>query len=213
MREAFVSAGVDEGNKTAVGRICLEHRDAMKIPVVILCGGMGTRLREETEFRPKPLVAIGSKPILWHIMKTYAHFGLREFVLCLGYKGQMIREYLLNYRSMNSDFTLHLGSREEPRVHATQPTEDWSITFADIGLEGMTGARVKRIERYIQADRFMLTYGDGASDIDVQRLMEFHQRHGKIGSVTGVRPISRYGELGVEGCRVTRFDEKPSSQD
>lgn len=184
----------------------------MQSQVVILCGGMGTRLREETEFRPKPLVEIGGKPILWHIMKIYAYYGVKDFVLCLGYKGQMIREYFLNYRLMNSDFTLRLGSHEEPQVHGTPLPEDWSITFADTGLEAMTGARVKRIQKYIASDQFLLTYGDGVADIDIDRLVEFHKHHGKIGTVTGVRPISRYGELAVDGCRVTRFDEKPASQ-
>lgn len=185
----------------------------MKAQVVILCGGMGTRLREETEYRPKPLVEIGGRPILWHIMKIYSHYGFKDFVLCLGYKGQMIKEYFLNYRLMNSDFTLRLGSHEQPQIHDSNLREGWSITFADTGLEAMTGARVKRIERYITGENFMLTYGDSVADINLASLWEFHLQHGKVGTVTGVRPVSRYGELAVEGGRVKEFSEKPQSQD
>jgi glucose-1-phosphate cytidylyltransferase len=185
----------------------------MNIPAVILCGGMGTRLREETEFRPKPLVEVGGKPILWHIMKIFSHHGIREFVLCLGYKGAMIREYFLNYRLMNNDFTLRLGSPDHPHVYDSDLPEDWSITFADTGLEAMTGARVKRIQRYVNQDYFMLTYGDGVSDINLAKLWEFHRQHGKIATVTGVQPTSRYGELTVEGCQVQAFNEKPRSRD
>ncbi len=185
----------------------------MQAKVVILCGGMGTRLREETEFRPKPLVEIGGKPILWHIMRIYSHYGFQNFVLCLGYKGNMIKGYFLNYRLMNSDFTLKLGSRGEPEIHNANLLEDWSVTFADTGLEAMTGARVKRIEPYITEENFMLTYGDGVADIDLQKLWAFHQAHGRIGTVTGVRPLSRYGELAVEDGLVKEFSEKPQSQE
>jgi len=181
--------------------------------VVILCGGMGTRLREETEFRPKPLVEIGGKPILWHIMKIYSHYGLKEFVLCLGYKGSLIKEYFLDYRLMQSDFTLRLGSPQEPFLHECSERLDWSITFADTGADAMTGARVKRIEKYIPEDRFLLTYGDGVANIDVSKLLEFHLGHGKIGTVTGVRTPSRYGELSVLGGRVNHFSEKAPVQD
>ncbi len=184
----------------------------MTLQVVILCGGMGTRLREETEFRPKPLVEIGGKPILWHIMKIYSRYGFHDFVLCLGYKGHLIKEYFLNYRLMNSDFTLRLDSDSEPKLHTPKQDEPWSVTFVDTGLETMTGARVKRVEPYIHGDTFMLTYGDGVSDLNISRLVEFHQRHGKIGTVTGVQPISRYGELAVEGCQVKDFNEKPASK-
>ena len=177
--------------------------------VVILCGGMGTRLREETEFRPKPLVEIGGKPILWHIMKIYSHFGFNEFVLCLGYKGYMIKEYFLNYRMMQSDFTLRLNAPEQVRLHNSNGHEDWTITFAETGAEAMTGARVKRIEKYVDGDHFMLTYGDGVADLNVLELSQFHLESGKIGTVTGVRPRSRYAELSVhDGC-VSQFSEKP----
>ena len=185
-----------------------------RIPVVILCGGMGTRMREETEFRPKPLVEVGGKPILWHIMKIYSHYGYKRFVLCLGYKGHMIKEYFLDYRLMNNDFTLRLGSSKEAHFQSMPPCpEDWEITFADTGQEAMTGARVKRIRPYIREDCFMLTYGDGVADIDISKLWEFHTHHAKIGTITGVRPISRYGELGVDGRVVKEFSEKPKSHD
>ena len=181
--------------------------------VVILCGGMGTRLREETEFRPKPLVEIGGKPILWHIMKTYAHYGFKEFVLCLGYKGHLIKEYFLNYRVMQSDFTLQLDSPEHPHFHQGSGPEDWSITFAETGAEAMTGARLKRIEKYILEDKFLMTYGDGVANLDVGKLLEFHRGHGKIATVTGVRTPSRYGELSVLEGRVKRFSEKPLAEE
>jgi glucose-1-phosphate cytidylyltransferase len=185
---------------------------AKKPKVVILCGGMGTRLREETEYRPKPLVEIGGKPILWHIMKIYAHFGFQDFVLCLGFKGEMIRQYFLNYKLMNNDFTLRMGTREDPEFHGSATREDWSITFAETGREAMTGCRVKRIQPYIKEDNFMVTYGDGVADVDIAKLWAFHQRHGKLATITGVRPTSRYGELASENGRVKEFREKPQSQ-
>lgn len=185
----------------------------MNAKVVILCGGMGTRLREETEFRPKPLVEIGGRPILWHIMKIYSHYGFKKFVLCLGYKGRMIKDYFLNYRLVQSDFTLRLDSPEKLLFHNANGHVDWSITFAETGADAMTGARVKRIEKYIQEENFLLTYGDGVADIDVRKLLEFHRGHGKIGTVTGVRTPSRYGELSVLKGQVRRFSEKPHSEE
>ena len=184
----------------------------MKPRVVILCGGMGTRLREETEYRPKPLVEIGGKPVLWHIMKIYSQYGFDDFVLCLGYKGSMIKEYFLNYRLMNSDFTLRLSSGKGPEIHPPVLADPWTVTFADTGAEALTGARVKRIERYISGNDFMLTYGDGVADLDIGKLWEFHAAHGKIGTVTGVHPLSRYGELSVQGSLVKEFNEKPVDQ-
>jgi glucose-1-phosphate cytidylyltransferase len=184
----------------------------MNAKVVILCGGMGTRLREETEYRPKPLIEIGGKPVLWHIMKIYSHYGFNDFILCLGYKGAMIKEYFLNYRLMNSDFTLRLNAGKEPEFHPPLEDDSWRITFADTGAEAMTGARVKRIERYISEDHFMLTYGDGVTDLDIGKLWQFHLDHGKIGTVTGVHPLSRYGELSVQGLMVREFNEKPLDQ-
>jgi len=188
--------------------------DSRSMQVVILCGGMGTRLREETEFRPKPLVEVGGKPILWHIMKIYSAYGFKTFVLCLGYKGHMIKEYFVNYQLMCSDFTLRLQEPRQPCFHGHNGSEeDWQITFAETGSDAMTGARVKRIERYIKGDHFFLTYGDGVGNIDVEKLWNFHRQHGKIGTVTGVRPSSRYGELSVERGIVTQFDEKPPLHD
>ena len=181
----------------------------MKAKVVILCGGMGTRLREETEYRPKPLVEIGGRPVLWHIMKVYSHYGFNDFILCLGYKGAMIKEYFLNYRLMNSDFTLRLNSGKEPEFHRPLQDEQWTITFADTGAEAQTGARLKRIERHLQDDHFMMTYGDGVGNVDISKLWEFHLARGKIGTVTGVVPASRYGELSLSGNSVAEFSEKP----
>jgi len=181
--------------------------------VVILCGGKGTRLQEETEFRPKPLVPIGERPILWHIMKLFSHAGLRDFVLCLGYKGNMIKEYFLNYEAMNSDFTICLGNQHTVQFHDTHTEQDFKVCLADTGLETMTGGRLKRVARYIDADTFLMTYGDGLADIDIRALLDFHRAHGKLATVTTVRPISRFGvpEIGGEG-RVTRFAEKPQAE-
>ncbi len=179
-----------------------------KPKVIILCGGKGIRLREETEFKPKPMVEIGGRPILWHIMKTYVHYGFDEFILCLGYMQNKIKEYFLNYQAFNCDFTLELGSGKIT-LHNSHPEQGWRITLADTGENAMTGARIKRIEQYIDGDLFMVTYGDGVADIDINRLLEFHKSHGKTGTVTGVRPSSRFGELIVEGDRVIQFSEKP----
>ena len=178
--------------------------------IVVLCGGQGTRLREETEFRPKPLVDIGGRPILWHIMKLFAFHGLREFVLCLGYRGHMIKEYFLNYEAMNNDFTICLGQKHRMVYHGSHEEQDYHVTLADTGVNTMTGARVKQIERYIQGDTFMVTYGDGVCDIDIDALLNFHHAHGRIATVTTVRPISRFGvvELASDG-RVMDFVEKP----
>ena len=178
--------------------------------VVILCGGLGTRLREETEFRPKPMVEIGGRPILWHIMKIYAHYGFREFVLCLGYRGNNIKEYFLNYQAMNNDFTMSLGHRSQVHCHGHHGEEDFTITLADTGLNCQTGGRIRKIQKYIDGDTFMLTYGDGVSDVNIRRLLEFHKGHGRIGTVTSVSPISRFGILELtEQNQVLKFSEKP----
>ena len=179
--------------------------------VVILCGGMGTRLREETEYRPKPMVEIGGRPILWHIMKIYAHYGFNEFILCLGYKGWIIKEYFLNYAMMHSDFTVEIGKRNDIRFHNDQAEAGWQVTLAETGLNAMTGARVKRTEKYIDGETFMLTYGDGVADVNLLDLLDFHHQHGKIGTVTGVRPPSRFGELFAKGEQVVAFEEKSQS--
>lgn len=178
----------------------------------MLCGGLGTRLREETEFRPKPMVEIGGRPILWHIMKIYAHWGFRSFVLCLGYRGNMIKEYFLNYEAMNSDFTICLGRQSHIHYNNQHTEQGFEVTLAETGNNSQTGGRIARIRKYIDDDTFMLTYGDGVSDVDIRRLVEFHKNHGKIATVTTVRPISRFGivELGSSD-RVNRFSEKPKS--
>lgn len=177
--------------------------------VVLLCGGLGMRLREETEFRPKPMIEIGGRPIVWHIMKAYAYYGFTDFILCLGYKADVIKRYFLEYELMQNDFTVELGSPNTIAFHSNHLERGWRVTLADTGLHANTGARVKRIERYIDGDHFMLTYGDGIADIDLQALERFHRVHGRIGTVTGVRPSSRFGELVTAGEAVTEFREKP----
>lgn len=176
-------------------------------PVVILCGGLGTRLREETEYKPKPLVEIGGKPILWHIMKVYAAAGFRRFILCIGYKGHLIREYFLNYKTNNCDFTINLTS-SDLKLHGCH-SDDWEVTIAETGASAQTGARVKKIEKYIDTDSFLLTYGDGVANVDAAKLLAFHQEHGKIGTITGIHPTSRFGELIEKEGMVTQFQEKP----
>ena len=177
--------------------------------VVILCGGKGTRLREETEYRPKPMVPIGGRPILWHIMKTYAAQGHKEFILCLGYRGEVIRDFFRNYLWMMSDVTLKLGRTPELQFHTGHDEEDWTVTLAETGDETMTGGRIKRIQPYLQGDNtFLMTYGDGVGDIDVNRGIEFHKQHGRIATLTAVRPPGRFGELGMDGNRVATFNEK-----
>lgn len=179
-------------------------------PVIILCGGMGTRIREASEKLPKPLVDIGGRPILWHIMKTYSHYGFRRFILCLGYKGDLIRRYFLDYRHHVADFTLDLSSDQPPRFHNTASTEDWEITFADTGLLTGTGARVRRVAQHLDAEHFLLTYGDGIGAVDIPALIDSHLRSGRLGTVTGVHPTSRYGEMRVHDGHVTEFNEKPT---
>lgn len=182
--------------------------------VVILCGGQGTRLREETEYRPKPLVDIGGRPILWHIMKLYANYGFLDFVLCLGYRGQMIKEYFLNYEAMNNDFTICLGRNNQIDYHDAHKEQDFRVTLADTGQETMTGGRVRQVKRHIEGDTFMVTYGDGLADLDIQSVLDFHRSHGRLATVTAVRPISRFGVLDVreEDSRVANFAEKPQAE-
>lgn len=177
--------------------------------VVILCGGRGTRLKEETEYRPKPLVEIGGRPILWHIMKIYAHYGFKDFVLCLGYKGNMIKQYFLNYEAMNNDFTIQLGNSNNIQFHSTHRERGWNVTLVDTGEEAQTGARIERVKKYIEGDLFMLTYGDGVGSINIKELLEFHKSHAKIGTITGVHPSSRFGELRIKNHKVVKFNEKP----
>jgi glucose-1-phosphate cytidylyltransferase len=177
--------------------------------VVILCGGLGTRLREETEFRPKPMVEVGGRPLLWHIMKIYAHHGFDEFILCLGYKGEQIKQYFLNYEAMTRDLTVKLGASRSVTLHEGD-LESWTVTLADTGAAAQTGARVKRIARYISGNTFLMTYGDGVADVDLRAVLAFHRAHGRIATVTGVRPPSRFGELLTADTRVVQFSEKPS---
>jgi glucose-1-phosphate cytidylyltransferase len=171
---------------------------------------MGTRLREASGDKvPKPLVDIGGRPILWHIMKMYRAHGFRKFVLCLGYKGDQIKRYFLDYREHLSDFTLtHDGT--EPQYHSTASVEDWEITFVETGLQSGTGARVKRIADHIKTEHFMLTYGDGIGDVDLTAIVRTHLEQGRTGTVTGVHPASRYGEMHVSDSAVVEFNEKPT---
>jgi glucose-1-phosphate cytidylyltransferase len=174
-----------------------------KPKVVILCGGKGARMQEETEFKPKPLIEIGSRPILWHIMKIYSYYGFNDFVLCLGYKGNMIKDFFLKHDSFINDFKLNLKSKEITSYN--KYTEDWNIIFADTGLNSQTGSRIKRVEKYVDGDDFFMTYGDGVSDVNIKKLLEFHKSHGKKGTVTAVRPLARFGMLQLEGNNVTDF--------
>jgi glucose-1-phosphate cytidylyltransferase len=179
------------------------------IPVAILCGGMGMRLKEETEFRPKPMVEIGSHPILWHIMKSYAAHGFERFILCLGFRGDVIKDYFVNYHLRNSDVETVLGPEPQVRLMPNDLSENWRVTLANTGLNTMTGGRLKKIQKYIDAENFMLTYGDAVSDVDLTALYDFHVSHGKTGTVTGVLPPSRFGKLETAGPQVTSFAEKP----
>ncbi|MEG3640221.1 glucose-1-phosphate cytidylyltransferase [Magnetococcus sp. PR-3] len=182
--------------------------------LVILCGGLGTRLREETEFRPKPMVPIGGRPILWHIMKYYAHFGIKHFILALGYKGDIIKDYFLHYDLMNSNVTVALGKPGHYHVHDQHHDErDWTVTLVHTGDSARKGARLKRVERFVEGDQFMVTYGDGLSNVDLHALQKFHNSHGKMATVTGVNPIARFGKLEIEpDNRVSAFFEKPQGE-
>ncbi|HEX3988981.1 MAG TPA: glucose-1-phosphate cytidylyltransferase [Verrucomicrobiae bacterium] len=179
--------------------------------VVILCGGKGTRLREETEYRPKPMVPIGNRPILWHIMKIYAAHGFKEFILCLGYKGEIIKDFFRNYHWMTSHVTLRFGPQADVQFHNHHDEEDWTVTLADTGEETLTAGRIRRIKQFIGDDsEFFLTYGDGVGNINIRAALEFHRKHGKHLTVTAVRPPGRFGELGIGvGGAVREFNEKP----
>jgi glucose-1-phosphate cytidylyltransferase len=177
--------------------------------VVILAGGFGTRLSEYTESIPKPMVKIGSKPILWHIMNTYANFNHKDFYIALGYKSGIVKEYFLNYRELNSNFTVDLSNGS---VNSHQQDEvDWKVTLVDTGINSMTGGRVKRMQDYIGNEPFLLTYGDGVADIDIKALVEFHKSHGKMVTVSAVHPGARFGELDITDHVVTSFKEKPQT--
>jgi glucose-1-phosphate cytidylyltransferase len=174
---------------------------------VILAGGLGTRLSEETSLRPKPMVEIGDRPILQHIMEIYASQGQREFVVALGYMGHMIKRHFMDWRSLGGDIAIDFGTGTIAREG--EPPHDWKVQLAETGAETQTGGRVRRAARYLRNEPFMLTYGDGVSDVDLRGLLEFHKRHGKLATVTGVHPPARFGEMNVVGDRVERFDEKP----
>jgi glucose-1-phosphate cytidylyltransferase len=178
------------------------------IPVVILCGGIGTRLREETEFKPKPLVQIADMPILWHIMKIYSHHGFRRFILCLGYKGHLIKEFFLNYPWMANDVTLHLKEHRQV-VHPTHPPEDWEITFAETGPKTNTGGRLVRARDYIKSDDFCVTYGDGVANVDLKGLLAFHKSKNRVATLTAVHPMSGFGILESKDGIARTFKEKP----
>jgi glucose-1-phosphate cytidylyltransferase len=177
--------------------------------VVILCGGKGSRLSEETVSKPKPMVEIGGMPILWHIMKHYSHYGCHRFILALGYKGEFIKSFFYNYRIFFSDFTLEMHPKKEPQIHGVNDESHWEITFVDTGQSTLKGGRIKRLESFVQSENFHLTYGDGVSCLNIEKLEEYHSRHGKVGTVTGVHPPSRFGEIILDGDTVVHFEEKP----
>ena len=180
--------------------------------VALLAGGLGTRIREETEFRPKPMVSVGGKPILWHIMDRYAASGFNQFVVCAGYRGEIIREYFREFQSMNSDFTVKLGAKQEIQYHDQFEEQGWEVTVTDTGEKTMTGGRLFKARRFLEDDTFMCTYGDGLADVDLKKLIEFHRSHGKIATITAVRPVSRFGVLDLDSTNaVNQFREKPQA--
>jgi len=176
--------------------------------VVILAGGRGTRISEETGIKPKPMVEIGERPIIWHIMKIYSHYGFDEFIICLGYKGYMIKEFFANYFLHRSDVTIDLGRNSMETLESK--AEAWRVTLVNTGLETMTGGRIKRVKKYIKNETFMLTYGDGVADVDIKALVAFHKKHGKLATITSVQPAGRFGALLLdENQHVKQFAEKP----
>ena len=186
----------------------------MGTKAVILCGGQGTRIRDASELLPKPMLPIGGKPIVWHIMKSLAAHGIKEFVLCLGYKGWLIKEFFINYRAMTTDVTVKLGKHRAVEFHGRHDEEDWTVTLAETGESTMTGGRVSAIRRYVEGDElFLLTYGDGVADLDLGKLLAFHREHGRAATVTAVRPPGRFGEMRLAGDRVDEFNEKPQTSE
>lgn len=187
-----------------------------RVKVIILCGGQGTRIRDVADDIPKPMIRIGDQPILWHIMKTYSHYGIKDFVLCLGYKSWVIKEYILNYQAIVSDITVTLGERTQTEYYTPQQELDWRVTLAETGYNSQTGHRVWRVRKYVEdTDLFCLTYGDGVADIHISQLIDFHLSHGRIATITGVRPPGRFGVLTTsrsdETPLVTHFMEKPQT--
>lgn len=183
------------------------------LPVVILAGGLGTRIREETEFKPKPMVEIGGKPILWHIMTHLASYSINRFIICVGYKGDVIRDYFLNYRSRNNDFTISLGNQDEINFHSKHKESEWQVTIAETGPLTNTGGRIKMIQKYVLGEKFLCTYGDGLSDVDIHELVQFHSLQNVTGTVTAIQPLSRFGVMDINlSNRVSSFKEKPKAE-
>lgn len=183
--------------------------DHQNIDVVILCGGKGTRLKEETEIKPKPMVEIGGKPILWHLMKHYSHYGFRRFILALGYKGESIKKFFHDYRFLSTNCTIFLDPNQKPIVHGSSQEMNWQVVCVDTGENTLKGGRIKRLESFIQSPYFHLTYGDGLSNVHLDLLEKFHLQHQKLATVTAVHPPSRFGEMTIENGYVINFEEKP----
>ncbi len=179
--------------------------------VVILAGGLGTRISEESHLKPKPMIEIGGRPILWHIMKWYSHFGFNEFVICLGYKAYVIKEFFADYYLHLSDLTFDFTQGKKDITIHNNFAEPWKVTLVDTGLNTMTGGRVKRVQEYIGDEPFMLTYGDGVADVDINKLLAYHKSHGKIATMTAIKPQGRFGILDMEGSKITSFREKMAS--
>jgi glucose-1-phosphate cytidylyltransferase len=183
------------------------------VKTVILAGGLGTRMREETEYRPKPMVPIGSQPILWHIMKLYASFNHKDFVVCTGYKSEMIRQYFRDFETSNLDFTISIGNRGVLTSHEELNEVGWNVTIADTGTQTMTGGRILKAQKYLGSETFMCTYGDGLADVDLSKLLKFHKSHGKIATMSSVRPVSRFGVVDISSTgKVEGFREKPQTE-
>ena len=179
--------------------------------VAILAGGFGTRLAEETEIRPKPMVEIGGRPILWHIMKIYSHYGFKDFLIALGYKGEIIKKYIVDYCSLSNNLTVNMKNGQVERHDCSDL--DWMVQLIDTGLKTQTGGRIKRLAPYVDDDTFMLTWGDGVADIRLDKLLDFHRSHGKLATLTAVRPPARYGHLELDGDRIREFSEKPQTRE
>ena len=179
---------------------------------VILAGGLGTRLREETEFKPKPMVEVGERPILWHIMKNLSSQGIKEFVICLGYKGEVIKDFFLNHTENTHDISAALGSQDSVIFHHESALEDWTVTLANTGAETMTGGRIHRIKRYVENETFLCTYGDGLSDIQIPILIKAHLKNGGVATVTVTKPTNRFGVVEMDNALVTSFREKPQAE-
>jgi glucose-1-phosphate cytidylyltransferase len=180
--------------------------------VVILAGGLGSRLAEETDLKPKPMVEVGGRPILWHIMQHYAFYGFHEFVLCLGYKGEVIKRYIMDYAKLTHDLTIKTGSGDILRHSRGEQTLNWTVDLIDTGVNSQTGGRLKRVKQHVGSSTFMMTYGDGVSNIDLRALLEFHKRQGKLATISCVRPPARFGHMHFEGDLITRFNEKPQTE-